>query len=263
MHQNVEMNRDEQRLALVYGLDDPVRRRLYDYVSGSAEPVGRDEAAAAVGIGRPLAAYHLDRLVSLGLLTADYRRPAGRSGPGAGRPAKVYARSPKEFTVTAPPREYELAARLLAEAVESDASGFSLACLKRAARRLGAEMGRSGAAEPHIRSTSSQRQLRAADARPVAHGRSGQAAMRAVLTEHGFEPFAEEDGSIALRNCPFHQLAERHREVVCTMNLALLEGVTAGIDAQDVQPALEPVPGRCCVVLRTGEEPNPPTDGAS
>src|SRR5690242_13632713 len=216
MQPNVEMNRDEQRLALVYGLDDPVRRRLYDFVSASAEPVGRDQAASVVGIGRPLAAYHLDRLVSLGLLTADFRRPPGRSGPGAGRPAKVYARSTVEFAVTAPPREYELAARLLAEAVESDASGFSLACLKRAARRFGAEIGRGSAGElPR----------RGAGSRPAAHGCTGEQAMRAVLTEHGFEPFTNADGNMALRNCPFHQLAERHREVVCTMNLALLEGV--------------------------------------
>ncbi len=245
MQPDVGMNRDEQRLALVYGLDDPVRRRLYDYVSGSAEPVGRDEAAAATGIGRPLAAYHLDRLVSLGLLIADYRRPPGRTGPGAGRPAKVYARSPREFTVTAPPREYELAARLLAEAVESDASGFSLACLKRAARRLGAEIGRGSA---------SQSQRRDAGPRPAARGGSDEAAMREVLTEHGFEPFADNDGSMALRNCPFHQLAESHREIVCTMNLALLEGVATGIGAQDVRPCLEPVPGRCCVVVRTGQQ---------
>lgn len=230
MQQHVGMNRDEQRLALVYGLDDPVRRRLYDYVSASAEPVGREEAASELGIGRPLAAYHLDRLVGLGLLTAGYRRPPGRTGPGAGRPAKVYTRSPAEFSVTAPPREYELAARLLAEAVESDASGFSLACLKRAARRLGAELG-------------------------ARSGRSGGDSMRAVLTEHGFEPFADEDGSMALRNCPFHQLAERHREIVCTMNLALLEGVASAIGADDARPVLEPVPGRCCVVVRTGQQP--------
>ncbi len=245
MRIDVGMNRDEQRLALVYGLDDPVRRKLYDFVSASAEPVGREEAAAELGIGRPLAAYHLDRLVTLGLLTADYRRPPGRTGPGAGRPAKVYARSPGEFAVSAPPREYELAARLLAEAVESDASGFSLACLKRAARRLGADLG-------------------------ARSKESGQTAMSAVLTEHGFEPFAGDDGSVALRNCPFHQLAEHHREIVCTMNLALIEGVASGIGADDARPALEPVPGRCCVVVRTGQAPPAyptptparPTDGA-
>src|SRR5262245_24711500 len=145
------MNRDEQRIALASGLDDPVRRRLYDYVSQAGQPVGRDDAAAAAAIGRPLAAYHLDRLVSLGLLTAGYRRQAGRTGPGAGRPAKVYSRSRREFAVTLPPREYELAARLLARAVESDPSGSALAGLEQAAGQLGTEIGRAAGKRPAAR----------------------------------------------------------------------------------------------------------------
>ncbi len=207
------MDREEQRVALVSGLDDPVRRRLYDYVSASGEPVGREEAAAATGIGRPLAAYHLDRLVSLGLLTADYRRPSGRTGPGAGRPAKVYVRSGSEFTVTVPPREYELAARLLAEAVA-------------AGGRRAAQGG---------------------------HRRSSREIMHATLAEHGFEP-VNDAGGLSLRNCPFHPLAARHRDVVCAMNLALLEGVAGGIGGRDLHPVLDPAPGRCCVVVRAGRK---------
>src|SRR5690348_18415442 len=103
--------------------------------------MGRDEAAAAAGIGRALAVYHLDKLVESGLLAATYQRPAGRSGPGAGRPAKLYARSDREFAVTVPPREYELAARLLAQAVEADPSDRSRAALAEAARGLGTELG--------------------------------------------------------------------------------------------------------------------------
>ena len=111
-----------------------MRRRLYEVVRERAEPVGRDEAAAAAGVGRALAVYHLDKLVEAGLLTASYQRPPGRSGPGAGRPAKLYTRSDREFAVTVPPREYELAARLLVQAVESDPSGQSRAALLSAAR---------------------------------------------------------------------------------------------------------------------------------
>src|ERR1700722_1101090 len=74
-------------LASVSSLDDPVRRRLYEVVRERAEPVGRDEAAAAAGIGRALAVYHLDKLVEADLLTASYQRPAGRGGPG-GRGAR-------------------------------------------------------------------------------------------------------------------------------------------------------------------------------
>jgi predicted ArsR family transcriptional regulator len=233
------MDREEQRLALVAALDDPVRRRLYDYVSASGEPVGRDEAAAATGIGRPLVAYHLDRLVSLGLLTADYRRPGGRTGPGAGRPAKVYARSSSEFAVTMPPREYELAARLLAEAVESEPTGSALAGLRRAARGLGSEIGRAA---------------RGRRAAPSVYRDGPREIMQATLAEHGFEPVDDAD-SIRLRNCPFHPLAARHRDVVCAMNLALLEGIATGIAARDLYPVLDPGPGRCCVVVRTGPKP--------
>src|SRR5260221_8936297 len=225
------MDREEQRVALVSGLDVPVGRGLYDYVSGSGGPVGREEAAAATGIGRPLAAYHLDRLVSLGLLTADSRRPSGRTGPGAGRPAKVYVRSGSEFTVTVPTREYELAARLLAEAVESEPSGSALTGLQRAARGLGSEIGRAAGGR------------RAAQG---GHRRSSREIMHATLAEHGFEP-VNDAGGLSLRNCPFHPLAARHRDVVCAMNLALLEGVAGGIGGRGLAPGLDPPPGPCCV----------------
>jgi predicted ArsR family transcriptional regulator len=228
------MEQNGSGLAAVSGLDDPVRRRLYEFVSGRAEPVGRDEAAAAAGIGRPLAAYHLDKLVGLGLLAASYQRPAGRGGPGAGRPAKVYARSGREFAVTVPPREYELAARLLAVAVESDRSGASRATLRDAAQQFGADLGRR--------------------CRPAGPGREGKRrATEAALREHGFEPWQDEDGTVRLRNCPFHQLAARHTEIVCGMNLALIEGLVAGVGASGLHPALDPRPGCCCVVISTGQ----------
>src|SRR5215469_16644659 len=124
-------------LASVSVLEEPVRRRLYEIVSSRPEPVGRDEAAAAAGIGRPLAAYHLDKLVESGLLTVTYQRLGDRRGPGAGRPAKLYARSDREFAVSVPPRDYELAAQILVEAVAEDQGGTSRAALQHTAYRLG------------------------------------------------------------------------------------------------------------------------------
>ena len=225
----------ERPLAAVCGLDDPVRRKLYDYVSGRGAPVGRDEAAAATGIGRPLAAYHLDKLVSLGLLLADYRRIGGRRGPGAGRPAKVYARSQTEFVVSLPPREYELAASLLAQGVDADPTGSALAGLKLAARQHGAALGRAARTEGADR---------------IGRLRTTQE----TLAAHGFEPVTDQGGGLSVRNCPFHRLAVRHPDVVCAMNLALIEGIVAAIGAGDeLHPALDPAPGRCCVVVRTSE----------
>ena len=54
---------------------------------------------------------------------------------------------------------------------------------------------------------------------------------------------------IRLRNCPFHQLAEHHRDVVCGMNLGLIEGIMAGLGAEGLRPVLDPQPGRCCVAI--------------
>jgi len=218
-------------LAALSGLDDPVRGQLYEFVAGSAGPVSRDEAASAAGIGRGLAAYHLDKLVALGLLTACYQRPAGRTGRGAGRPAKVYRRSEREFTVTVPPREYGLAARLLARAIVAGGNG-SQAALQAVARQRGAELGERHRA-----------------------GRSSRAGARqsteAALRDHGFEPWHDQTGDTWLRNCPFHQLASEHPDLICSMNLALIEGITAGLGATGLCPALDPGPGRCCVVIRT------------
>ena len=221
----------EPGIAAVGGLDDPVRRRLYAYVAGRDEAVGRDEAAGAVGIGRPLAAYHLDKLVDLGLLTASYQRLKGRRGPGAGRPAKLYARSSREFLVSIPPREYELAARLLAQAVNDDVSGASRASLGHAAHQLGVDLARGSRAVGD--------DAHSADA---------------VLAHHGFEPAREPDGNVSLANCPFHKLAGQFPDVVCGMNLALIGGLMDGLGLADMRPVLEPKAGRCCVVIKQSHE---------
>jgi predicted ArsR family transcriptional regulator len=240
-------------LASLSSLDDPVRRRLYEVVCERTEPVGRDEAATAAGVGRALAVYHLDKLVEAGLLTASYQRPPGRGGPGAGRPAKLYMRSDREFAVTVPPREYELAARLLVQAVEADPSGNSRTALVEAARRLGAELG--GRFRPaDADGTGVAGRTGVADRTGVA-GRTGVVELDGVadlgeaLAEHGYEPRSSEDGVLRLRNCPFHQLAEHHRDVVCGMNLGLIEGILAGLEAEGLRAVLDPQPGHCCVAI--------------
>jgi predicted ArsR family transcriptional regulator len=205
-------------LTRLAALDEPIRRQLFAYVRGSSEPVSREEAADAVGISRSLAAYHLDKLVDQDLLITSYRRPEGRSGPGAGRPAKLYV-AQGEVSVSVPPREYELAAGLLAEAAEtSDEARTALdAVAARAGRRLGEEQNGS---------------------------------LEETLATRGYEPFEDEAGVIRLRNCPFHRLAEQHRDVVCGMNRSYLQGLLDGMDRRDVTASLEPEPGRCCVAIR-------------
>ena len=213
-----------------------MRRRLYEFVSGQADPVGRDEAAVATGVKRPLAAYHLDRLVEQGLLQVRYERPAGRSGPGAGRPAKRYSRADAEVTVSLPPRHYDLAAELLATAVEEARSPETAKALRRAALRLGREIG----AELTARAT----RLRGRD--------RDRRALAEVLGERGYEPFTDEDGVVRLRNCPFHRLAADHTDLVCGMNLSMMKGMADAQPSLGVRPVLEPRPGQCCVAFKEG-----------
>jgi predicted ArsR family transcriptional regulator len=217
-------------LTALSNLDDPVRRRLYEYVASKDRPVGRDEAATAARIGRTLAAYHLDKLAEHELLTVTYERLGKRRGQGGGRPAKLYSRPARELTVSVPPRDYLLAGRLLVAAAERDANGFTRETLAEAARTLGTEMG----------------------ARKKGRAASVPARRRAVIAalgQRGYEPYEDDHGVIRLRNCPFHQLAQQNRGIVCAMNLSLLEGLLTGLETNEFTPSLEIEPGRCCVVL--------------
>jgi predicted ArsR family transcriptional regulator len=219
-------------LAALTSLGDSTRRRIYDHVAAHPGPLSRDEVTRALGIGRTLAAYHLDRLAAEGLLEVTYERRSGRSGPGAGRPAKLYARTEREVSVTVPPRDYPLAARLLADAAAADPGGHVRRSLTSAAERLGREI-------------AAQAGTLAGEGRP---GDAGAADLDALLRERGYEPF-DDDGATRLRNCPFHAVAQRQPELVCDMNLALLRGLADGLDGLRLTARLEPAPGRCCVAL--------------
>lgn len=202
-------------LGTVAALQDPVRRAVYDYVASQGREVGRNEAAEAVGVQRTLAAFHLDKLVEVGLLESGFKRLTDRSGPGSGRPAKVYRRAPGEWQVNVPARDYRTMARALAEAVDL-LGGDEQA--EWAARRAGAGLAAPGED------------------------------LGEVLRRRGYEPY-EEDGRLRLRNCPFHLLAEEHPLLVCSMNLALCQGMLEGLGEEGATARLDPRPGECCVAF--------------
>jgi predicted ArsR family transcriptional regulator len=207
------------RVAAVTALDDPVRRALLDLVSRSDTAVSRDKAAETLGLTRRAAAFHLDRLADDGLLTVEFRRLTGRSGPGAGRPSKLYRRAADEVAVTIPERRYDLAGELLAAAVEASTRSGEPA--RDALMRLATDAGRGmGAASGTLVN---------------------------VLEDNGFEPRPDGDGGIVLGNCPFHRLAQRHTDIVCHLNLELLRGAAEGADDHEHTVVLDPEVGRCCV----------------
>src|SRR5215211_5374813 len=126
-------------LATAALLNEPVRGALYAFVASRDEPVDRDEAASAVGVGRPLAAFHLDRLVAAGLLDVEFRRRSGRTGPGAGRPAKFYLRRrDQDVSIDLPARSYDVAAEILATGIER--TGRAKTAVFDAARERGQAM---------------------------------------------------------------------------------------------------------------------------
>lgn len=216
-----------EQLAGVAALADPVRRRLYEHLVAQPDAVSRDEAAEAAGIKRPLAAFHLDKMVDEGLLEVEYRRLSGRTGPGAGRPSKLYRRSAREFDVTLPPREYDVVGRVLAAGIQraADTGEDVLTSVRSAAFAGGQELGRGGQGD-------------ALDA------------LLSTLSEHGYEP-RPEDGGVALINCPFHALSQDFTSLVCGMNLALCQGLADAVElgAVGLEPRLQPQPDRCCVAF--------------
>jgi predicted ArsR family transcriptional regulator len=212
-------------------LADPVRRELYRFVCSQAQPVTRDQAAEAVGVARHKAKFHLDRLEAEGLLEADYVRMTGRTGPGAGRPAKRYRRGSGEFAVTIPARDYELAGHIMADAIsESERTGIPISdALDTAAAAHGAA----------IAAISTDHPSRADAALDLA---------ARVLTEHGYEP-QRIDRIVIMANCPFHRLAVGHTKLVCRLNHSLLDGFVDSVAPDLLEARLEPGANRCCVTL--------------
>ena len=225
-------------LGEISALAEPNRRALYEHVAATGDWVSRDQAADAVGLERGTAAHHLDRLAADGLLDVDYRRLSGRRGPGAGRPAKLYRRSPRQFEVSLPPRDYELAGHLLARAADKARTEHLdiTSALDDVARAEGQRLAEEVRA-----------QLVGADGRAATSRRN---VVLQVLEHHGFEPCADDDGTVALRNCPFHQLARQHRELICGMNHCLLDAAIEDVGQTGLVARLEPEDGLCCVKLR-------------
>ncbi|HEU4568448.1 MAG TPA: helix-turn-helix domain-containing protein [Marmoricola sp.] len=218
-------------------LAEPTRRQVLEAVRGARAACTRDEVASACGISRRLAAFHLDQLADAGLLEVDYARPPGRSGPGAGRPAKRYRWSPVEVAVTLPARRYDLVARVLATGVrETPAAAQAVREAAEAeGRRLGAAALSEGAAESE-----------ASDGEGPADGLDAVAARLARL---GYEPCRSE-GKVRLRNCPFEAAVDVAPELVCGLNERFVSGLVAGLGVQDVETVLAPAPPDCCVGLR-------------
>jgi len=241
------LERLERDVGPIAALDDDLRRSMYLFVRDHGRPASREEVAAAVGVSRKLAAFHLDKLVERGLLVATYARPPGRSGRGAGRSAKYYGLSDRELHVSIPERNYDVIGSILLGAISRQEPGEPAAeTARRVARDTGEEIGRHERERLRLPPPGAERTM---------------SVVADVLTGCGYEPTVDDDGAMCLRNCPFHALAQQDRDIVCGLNRELVDGVVSGLGNETVDVVLAPAPGRCCVQLRPPWAARPDPDG--
>jgi predicted ArsR family transcriptional regulator len=175
---------------------------------------------------RHTAKFHLDKLVEEDLLDTEFRRLSGRRGPGAGRPTKLYRRSARHVAVTIPPRRYDLAGQILADAVWDAArdGGHVREAVRFAAGKAGHRLGTQ--ADPHGASDECSLEV-----------------VASVLAGHGYEARVE-GAAVVLANCPFHALVREHAALVCGMNLQLISAMIDGLGCPNVRASLDPAPVR-------------------
>jgi predicted ArsR family transcriptional regulator len=227
-------DRGRQQLAAIALLGDELRQRLYRFVATQPGPVTRDQAAAALGISRKLAAFHLDKLAAAGLLEATAPDPASRR-PGPGRTPKAYQPATTELAISIPQRRYDLLGDLLVQAIVADGPTSTA---RHTAHQLAHDRGQALGEWART-----ERRL----------GRLGPERALTVISELlgacGYQP-ARVQRRLVLRNCPFRQLSRRAPELVCGLNQQFLVGLLAGLHASRIEAVLQPDQTRCCVLVQ-------------
>ena len=219
---------DWERIEL---LAEPTRRRAFEAVRDAGRGATRDDVAAALGISRRLAAFHLERLADAGLLRVD-DVPAAGHGRGVGRPAKRYRAGEVELDLSVPPRRYDVAARLLATGV-AGAGGDARRRAFAAAAEEGERTGQIHRVPPRARRG------------------DRLAVVLAALTPLGYEPEVVGGTAVRLRNCPFHSVVDIAPELVCGMNQRLICGLLRGAGVEEqLDATLDGTPPDCCVTVR-------------
>ncbi|GLV75950.1 ArsR family transcriptional regulator [Streptomyces hygroscopicus subsp. hygroscopicus] len=209
------------------------RAHVLDVLRAAPEAVGVREIAEQTGLHANTARFHLDTLVRAGLAE---RSTEGRGRPG--RPLAVYRAAPSR--VPAGRRSYQLLAQMLTGLLTE-----ALPHPSQAAVGAGEAWGRYLADTPS----------------PVQRIDSDEAVRRLthVLTDVGFAPGLAQDRAtpvIPLRHCPFREVAEEHREVVCSLHLGLMRGalkeVRAPLGVDRLEPFVEP--SLCLVHLTPAQQ---------
>jgi predicted ArsR family transcriptional regulator len=206
---------------LAAALGDPTRRGIYLAVRQSADAVTSARIAELFSIHQNVARHHLDKLTEEGYLRLTHQRQAGRSGPGAGRPAKCYEATSKGVSIH-PGRRYDLLVELLVRVLDR----VSPAGLADVAEQIGREYGE---------------ELAASLGTPDDPGyESAVEALAKVMGGVGFEVSVEQGGQrLFTSHCPFGEAATGHPEVVCSLDRGMVAGIM-GVLQHDCRPVVIP-----------------------
>lgn len=126
-------------------LGDSTLRTTVLLVRAARHPLSADDVADRLGVSRSVARWRLERLVEAGLLNPGFERRNGRSGPGAGRPAKTYAAAPETSAVEFPRRHYETLVGRLVDALPKRGRATHL---ERVGYAFGLELGSAARLRP-------------------------------------------------------------------------------------------------------------------
>lgn len=211
---------ETKELEIHKALADDTRYRLYRYIGLAGRPVSIREMSRRLSLHPNTLRPHLRRLEEAGLLSREIRKTAT-----VGRPQTVY--SARE-TRNEERSDYRLLAEMLCGVVRTSKAMDEA---KQLARQWGAYMVAQGGPKPGVRLPA----------------RRNLAVLQEAMARAGFDPrFRRLQGSaieITLRDCPFRDLADDYRQLVCTLHRGLVEGMVAGLKPpvaiKDFQPFVE------------------------
>lgn len=210
-------------------LADDTRYRLYRYVGLAARPVSVREMSRRLSLHPNTLRPHLRRLEEAGLVSRELRKSAS-----VGRPQTLYSIRHAEGPEG---RDYRLLAEMLCGLVKGKRA---LEQARNLARQWGAYMVAQGGPKPGVRLPA----------------RRNLAVLQEAMARAGFDPrFRREAGNgieVNLRDCPFRDLADDHRELVCTLHRGLVEGMLAGLKPQMSLREFRPFVERGICRLRAG-----------
>jgi predicted ArsR family transcriptional regulator len=226
-------------------IGDPELRATLAHARSQSRPVTADEVAAALDVHRNVARSRLERLAEAGLLVPGYERRSGRSGPGAGRPAKTYTVPPELVAIEFPARRYE---SLLGHLLDALPARGRRAQLREVGIAFGTEL------------------AEAAKLRPSRSLRSGFERVCAAVGRLGYQASVEEVSErgavIATPTCPLRPLvrarpeaAEIDRGMWAGLAAAALSGVeVATVECETRDCLADHASCRVLITLAVGDD---------